>query len=213
MITLWGRASSSNVQMVHWALLEFGVPFDRIDAGEGFGGLDSPEFLAMNPHGKIPVLQDGALTLFESCAILRYLAGAYGPQDAWPIDPAQRAVVDQWAEWAKQGPSNRFTGPIFWRVVRTPAARRDPAAIAGAIQRFETELRIAEDRLTEHAWLCGDRMTIGDMILGHVLFRYYDIDISRQDFPAVRAFYENLTSRSAYQQAVMLPYDELRDTI
>ena len=213
MLELFGRASSSNVQMVRWALIEYGVPFTRHDLGENFGGLDTPEFLAMNPNGTIPVIKDGDLVLFESAAILRYLAERYGPKEAWPKDPITRTRIDMWAEWAKQGPSNRFTSPVFWRVVRTPIERQNPSEISRAVDRFESDLAIAESQLAKHDWLAGDHITHGDFILGHVLFRYFTIKIDRRDFPYVRAYYDRLCARPAYQKAVMLDYSELYGTI
>ena len=213
MLQLFGRASSSNVQMVHWALEEYGVPFVRHDLGENFGGLDTPEFLAMNPNGTIPVIKDDDLVLFESAAILRYLAEKYGPKLAWPEDLADRAMIDMWAEWAKQGPSNRFTFPVFWRVVRMPLAKQNPADIRRAVDRFESDLPIAEAQLTKHAFLAGDVMTHGDFILGHILFRYFTIDIERRDFPNLRAYYDRLTDMPSYQKTVMIDFSELRDTV
>lgn len=213
MVTVWGRATSSNVQAVMWSAAELGLEIDRRDVGEDFGGLDSAEFLAMNPNGLIPVVQDGAVTLFESAAIIRHLGRTYGDDGFWPRDTTALAKVDQWAEWAKQMVANRFTGPIFWRAVRTPAERRDPEAIAQAVSRFETSLAVAEERLQNHAWLAGDHMTPGDIHLGHVLFRYFDIDITRAEFPALRSYYDRLTRRPAYQETVMLSYESLRDTI
>lgn len=211
-IVIYGRASSSNVQAVMWGAAEMGVPVTRIDCGEGFGGLDTPEFLAANPVGRIPALRDGLVTVFESAAILRYLAAKTG-EAWWPADPANRAQLDQWAEWAKQDPATLFTGPIFWRVVRTPAPRRDPQAIRDNVDRFEAALSHAEAQLTRHDWLAGDHISLGDLHLGHVLYRYFDIDIVRRDFPALRAYYDRLTRRAPYRTHVMLNYDALRDTI
>ena len=74
MLTIWGRTTSFNVQKVMWALAELGVPHKRIDAGWKFGGLDTPEFKAMSPHGLVPVIKDGDLVMWESNAIVRYLA-------------------------------------------------------------------------------------------------------------------------------------------
>ncbi|MEM0977466.1 MAG: glutathione S-transferase family protein [Pseudomonadota bacterium] len=213
MIELFGRASSSNVQMVHWALSEYSVPFNRHDVGENFGGLDTPEFLSMNPNGTIPVIKDGDMVLFESAAILRYLAENYGPSEAWPNDIAARARIDMWAEWAKQGPSNRFTFPVFWRVVRTPIERQNQSEICRAVDRFESDLPVADAQLAKNDWLAGDRMTHGDFILGHVLFRYFTIKIDRRDFPYVRAYYDRLCRRPAYQKTVMLDYSELYGTV
>lgn len=213
MMKLWGRASSSNVQAVCWALLELGRAHDRVDVGEGFGGLETPAFREMNPMGKIPVLQDGDVTLFESAAILRYLARVYGGATFWPEGLKERSRVDMWAEWAKWEVANAFTGPIFWRVVRTPEARRDAGAIRAALSAFEDALAVAETRLRQHDWLAGPHMTPGDIHFGHVLYRYYDMDVPRRDLPAVAAYYQKLSERPAYRTAVMLNYDALRNTI
>lgn len=213
MLTVYGRATSSNVQAVMWGIDELGLEIERIDCGEGFGGLDTPEFLAMNPNGKIPVLRDGEVTIFESAAILRYLARAYGTNGFWPADPERRARVDQWAEWAKQNVANAFTGPIFWRVVRTPVERHDIPAIDAAVSRLVESLSIAEVQLQKHDWLAGDYLTPGDLHLGHILYRYFDIDIKRPDLPALRRYYDRLCTRPAYQTHVMLSYESLRNTI
>ena len=130
MLKIWGRKTSSNVQAVMWTVGELGLAHQRYDFGHRFGGLDTPEFLAMNPNGLIPVLKDDdAEPLWESGAIVRYLASRYAKGPFWPEDLAARAQVDKWAEWAKVNVSMSFTGPIFWRVVRTPESERDPEAL------------------------------------------------------------------------------------
>ena len=101
MITVWGRATSVNVQAVMWALAELGIACERIDVGGAFGGLDTPEFRAMNPNGRIPVLRDRDVFLWESAAIVRYLGAQYGSGGFWPADPLSRAKLDKWAEWMK----------------------------------------------------------------------------------------------------------------
>ena len=94
-LIIWGRKSSSNVQSVLWCLEELSVPYERIDAGFSYGVVDTPEFLAMNPSGKVPVIMDGgAMPIFESGAILRYLAAQYGSAPFWPEDALARAAVD-----------------------------------------------------------------------------------------------------------------------
>lgn len=211
-LTVYGRASSSNVQALMWGAAEMGVEVDRLDYGENFARLDTPEFLALNPHGRIPVLQlpDGR-ALFETGAILRFLAGKRGGA-FWPAEPVARAQVDMWAEWAKRSVAEAFTGPIFWRVVRTPAARRDASAIRAAVATLEHELATAEPRLAE-GFLCGDELTLADIQFGHVLYRYFDIDIDRRDLPNLRGYCDRLATRPAFRDHVMLTYDELRDTV
>lgn len=213
MVTVYGRASSSNVQSVMWCLAELNVPVARIDVGEGFGGTDKPEFLSMNPNGMIPVLRDGSVTVFESAAIIRYLSRTYAPASFWPKEAIALTRVDQWAEWAKQNVANKFTGPVFWRVVRTPEAKRDKVAISAACQRLAASLRVAEAELATRPWLAGDAISPGDIHMGHVLYRYFDIEIDRPDLPHLRAYYDRLARRETYQKTVMINYDMLRDTI
>lgn len=211
MITVWGRANSSNVQSVMWAIAELGLDHMRHDIGHSYGGNDTPEFLAMNPNGTVPVIQDGTNPpLWESGAILRYLADTYGSAPFWPTDSHARADVDRWAEWAKITISMNFTVPIFWRVVRTPPDQRDPRAIAQAVAALETRLSIADTRLAEHAYLVGPDFTLADIQFGHILYRYFDIQIERAPLPALRAYYDRLTQRPAYAAHVMLSYDALR---
>jgi glutathione S-transferase len=211
MLTIWGRRTSSNVQALMWCVGELGLDYQRHDAGHRFGGTDTPEFLAMNPNGTVPVLRDGAgEPIWETGAILRYLGARHGTDAFWPAHPAARAVVDQWAEWAKINVALAFTAPIFWRVVRTAASARDPAAIAAGIAKLDPFLDIAESTLGKTAFLAGQDFTLADIQLGHVLYRYFDIPIDRKPRPALRAYYEALTTRPAYRAHVMISYEELR---
>ena len=82
MLTIHGRATSLNVQAVMCTIAELGLAHERRDVGLNFGGTDTPEYLAMNPNGLVPVLRDEHVTLFESAAIVRYLAARHGP--TWP---------------------------------------------------------------------------------------------------------------------------------
>ena len=211
MLKIWGRKTSSNVQAVMWGVGELGLAYQRFDLGHRFGGLDTPDFLAMNPNGAIPVLVDGDdPPIWESAAILRYLAARYGAAPFWPEDPAARAQVDKWAEWAKVNVSDAFTAPIFWRVVRTAPQDRNPAAIARGIANLARVFDIAEAQLARHAHLAGEAFTLADVAFGHVLYRYYDIEIDRPDHPAIARYYKALTERPAFREHVMVSYEELR---
>lgn len=214
MITVWGRASSSNVQAVMWALAELRVPCVRVDVGHKYGGNDTPAFLAMNPNGTVPVLQDGAQTpIWETGAILRYLAERYADDLFWPKDAAARAAIDQWAEWAKINVALKFTAPVFWRVVRTAPSRQDPQAIAEALTVLNGYLKIAEEQLARQSFLAAAHLTLADIQFGHLLYRYFDIAIARPSFPHIARYYERLTDRAAYQAHVMVSYDALRITV
>ncbi|TNC16090.1 glutathione S-transferase family protein [Methylobacterium terricola] len=211
MLTVWGRKTSSNVQALMWCIGELGLPYERHDAGHIYGGTDTPAFLAMNPNGTVPVLRDGGgEPLWETGALLRYLAGRYGAAPFWPTDSVVRARIDQWAEWSKINVTLGFTVPIFWQVVRTPPSRQDPTAIRHAVTKLDNLLSIAEAQLSRKTYLAGDEFTLADIQFGHVLYRYFDIPIDRQDRPALRRYYDMLSKRPAFREHVMVSYEELR---
>ena len=211
MIKVWGRKTSSNVQVVMWCIGELGLVYERADRGHRHGGLDTPEFLAMNPNGTIPVIRDGdGEPLWESAAVLRYLASRYGRAPFWPDDPALRAQIDKWAEWAKINVALNFSGPIFWQVIRTPAEKRDAGALRGALAVLDRYLDIGGNRLAGAPYLGGDDFTLADVQFGHLLYRYFTLEIERPERKGLSAYYDRLVARPAYREHVMVPYDELR---
>jgi glutathione S-transferase len=211
MLTIWGRKTSSNVQALMWCIGELGLPYRRHDVGHRYGGTDTQEFYALNPNRTVPVLQDESNPpLWETGCILRYLGSRYADERFWPSDLLTRTEVDRWAEWSKINIALGFTAPVFWRVVRTPKRDRDPAAIRVALNALEQKLAIAEERLQNQPFLADDALTLADIQFGHVLFRYFDIDIERKHLPMLAAYYGRLTKRPAYREHVIVPYDELR---
>ena len=211
MLTVWGRKSSSNVQALMWCIGELDLAYERIDAGFRYGVNDTAEFLAMNPNGTVPVLrEDDGEPLWETGAIIRYLAAQHGGEAFWPKDARSRAQIDKWTEWAKLNVAMNFTGPVFWRVVRTAPALQDQQAIAAALTALGAKLDIAEKQLERHRFLAGDDLTLADIQFGHVLYRYFDIDIPRPSLPRLERYYGNLTERPAFQEHVMVSYEELR---
>jgi glutathione S-transferase len=211
MLRIWGRRTSSNVQAVMWSVGEMGLAFERYDVGHRFGGVDTPEFLAMNPNGTIPVLRDGeGEPIWESAAILRYLANRYGRRPYWPDDLAARTQIDKWAEWAKINVAINFAGPIFWRVVRTAPSKRDAIATKQAMGILDHYLDIAERQLEQADFLCGNDFTLADVQFGHLLYRYFTIEIERRARANLSAYYERLAARPAYREHVMVSYDDLR---
>lgn len=210
-IRVWGRRSSSNVQATLWCLGDLGLDYERTDAGFIYGVVDTDAYAALNPNRTVPTLIDGdGPPLFESGAILRYLAGQYGDELFWPRDPVVRAQVDKWAEWSKLNIALKFTAPIFWKVVRTAPSKRDDNAIRGNIETLTHFLKIAEDQLSHHPYLAGDAFTLADIQFGHCLFRYFDIDIERATLPNLQAYYDNLANRAVFKDHVMIDYEELR---
>lgn len=211
MLVIWGRKTSSNIQVLMWCVGELDLHVVRHDVGHRYGGTDTAAFYALNPNRTVPVLQDGDNPpLWETGAILRYLANRYATGAFWPEALFARTEVDRWAEWAKLNIALGFTTPVFWRVVRTPEAERDLCAIATAVTAFEQKLDIAEQQLARHPFLAGDAFSLADIQFGHVLYRYYDIAINRKPLPHLRAYYARLMQRPAFQKHVMVSYDKLR---
>lgn len=211
MLTVWGRKTSSNVQALMWCIGELQLPYIRHDVGHKYQGTDTDFFYSLNPNRTVPVLQDGsAPPLWETGAILRYLANRYASDTFWPGDPQEKANVDRWAEWAKINVAMTFTAPVFWRVVRTPESERDETAIRQAMLTLEKNLSIAGEQLSKHNFLAGDEFSLADIQFGHVLFRYYDIDVVRQPLRHLHSYYQRLASRPAFQEHVIVSYEDLR---
>jgi len=209
MITIHGRTTSSNVQLVMWAIGELGLEHRRLDVGGSFGGTDTPEYRAMNPNGLIPVLQDGALAMFESAAILRYLAARYGEESFWPKDPVKRASLDQWAEWGKVTFAPAVLR-IFIQLMRTREADRKLAVIAEAAGEVGRLAKILDERIGEGPYLGGATFTFADIPAGSLLYRYMTLPFEKAETPNLTAYYKRLTERPAYAEHVMVSYESLR---
>ncbi|MBO0735604.1 MAG: glutathione S-transferase [Alphaproteobacteria bacterium] len=210
MLKIWGRRNSFNVQKVLWLLGELGLSYKHIPAGGSFGRLDESAFRALNPHGRVPVLQDDSVAIWESHTILRYLAARYGRGSLWLEDPAARAHVECWMDWSQTALQPDFLDGVFWRYYRTPEAQRDWPAITKSLARCAEHLQLLDRILAKRTFLTGDRLSLADIPVGTSLYRYFELDIERPDFPDVRAWYKRLQQRPAYRKYVMIPFEELR---
>jgi len=211
MITVWGRATSSNVQMVMWALAELGLTAERLDVGGSFGGNKTPDYLAMNPNGLVPCFQDGdGPVLWESAVIVRYLGASYGKEQFWPASPAKRAAQEKWAEWIKTTFGPAFLGGVFGPSIFTKPADRNPEAITAAAERLKPLAAIFDTRMAESEYVGGSDVSYADMITGTLLYRYFTLDFDRAETPHLRAYYDRLTRRPAYAQHAMISYESLR---
>jgi len=207
-ITLWGRLNSGNVQKAVWALEELELPYEHIPLGGSFGGADAADYLALNPNGLVPTLRDGDLVVWESHAIVRYLAAQYGSGLIFPLDPAVRAVVDQWTDWTATTFQPAWIS-VFWQKVRTPVAQQDAAAIARAVAATNRCFEIMEARLRAARYLGGDTLSYADIVAGVSLYRWFTMDIPRPDLPAVAAWHARLDERPAFRKAVNVDYADL----
>ncbi len=212
-ITLYGRKTSVNVQKAVWVLEELRVPYAQVELGLNFGGVDTPEYLAMNPNGLVPTLKDGELVLWESHAIVRYLAATYGAGNLWPESPKaprRRRPMDRLDGHALPA---GVGGAVFAAVVRTKPEARDKKAIAAALKGVAPCFAILEAQLRKTPYLAGERLTYGDIAAGALLYRWYTMDIERPPLNGVDAWYERLQARPAYAKAVCVDYDILKNTI
>lgn len=204
MLRLWGRATSSNVQKVMWLCSELSLPCERIDAGGPFGRTQEPAYLALNPNGLVPTIEDDDFVLWESNTILRYLANRHAARDWYPTDARGRAQVEKWMDW-----SATTFGPAlfdaFWQLVRTPESRRDATVIGESVRKTGIVLRIADAQLAGRAFLCGDSPTLADICVGINVYRWFELPIERPELSALRAWYDRLGQRQPYRDVVMIP--------
>ena len=210
MLQVWGRRSSFNVQKVMWLIGELGLPHQHIPAGGAFGLKDTPDFLAMNPHGRVPVIKDSDGTVvWESHSILRYLAARHGGPDFWSDDPARRAQIDCWMDWSQTTLQPAFLTGVFWGFYRTPEAQRDMNAVEKNVRQCAHYFQLLDRILSKQNFLAGSRLTLADIPAGTNLYRYFNLDIARPAVPHVQAWYQRLQQSAAFQQHVMVGFDEL----
>ncbi len=202
MLEIWGRPYSSNVIPVIWTANELQLPYQLKLAGGSFGKLDTDDYLHINPNRMIPAIRDGDFSLWESHTIVRYLCSKYSMGDLYPENFEQRAVADQWMEWSG---TRAFTPVIqlFFATVRTEPHNRDLDNINKYRKEAEQVFTILENHLSTRKWVAGDSFTMGDIPLGAVAYRYFNIEIERPALPNIESWYARLCERPAYQKHVM----------
>ena len=208
MLKVYGRGTSDNVQKVLWMVAETGQPFEHIPLGGDFGGLDDPEYLALNPHGRIPTLDDDGVVVWESNAIIRYLSAAYCRGTCWPEDPVDRALADQWMSWAQTTLYGHFNR-LFWLTVRTPDKDQNPDKIQSTHERLIGCYRLLDAQLSKHAYVAAEHMSMADIPTGSTLYRYFNMPIQRPGLPNLERWYELLCERDAYRKWVMVSFEDL----
>ena len=202
MLEVWGRPYSSNVIPVLWTVGELGLDYRLMLAGGSFGKLDTEDYARINPNRMIPAIRDGDVTLWESHAIVRYLCHRYDPGGLCPEDPKRRALADQWMDWS----ASRAFPPViqlFFATVRTEPAERDPARIARCAADAAEALRLLDAHLADRAYVAGDAFTMGDIPLGCVTYRYFNVEAERPSLPNLESWYARLGERPAYRKHVM----------
>ncbi len=203
MLKVYGRPNSVNVQKVMWMVGELGLDHERMDVGGVFGQNDQDWFLALNPMGRVPVIDDDGYVLWESHAIIRYLARRHDSV-LYPGDAKARGDVDKWLDWHIGFQQPAIFG-AFWGLIRTAEADRDMAAIQASAAESAKLYGIVDGHLQGRNFMAGDQLSLADIPIGAMTYRWYGLEVEHPDYPALRAWYDRLTQRRAFQEHVMLP--------
>jgi len=203
-VKIWGRINSTNVRKVLWCAEEIGLSYEHINAGGAFGLVSDADYLAMNPNGLIPCLKDSDLVLWESNAIVRYLARQYGQQFFAADDVAAWAHADKWMDWASLSFANPFRD-LFWNLVRCPPEQRSEREMRRGEEQCASLMAIADNALAISPYLSGENIGIGDLPLGCIAYAWFSLPIERPALANLNDWYARLRERPAYRKAVMTP--------
>ncbi|HLH95209.1 MAG TPA: glutathione S-transferase family protein [Xanthobacteraceae bacterium] len=204
MIRIWGRSTSLNVQKVLWLCVELGVKFERIDWAGPFGGNDDPAYLAKNPNGRVPTIEDGDKIVWESNSILRYLCAAYGGARLHPPEPYRRSEVERWMDWQLASLNPSMTTMLLG-YYRTPTEKRDAAALEAARKEAIRWWSIVERFMAGRRYLAGDELTLADIGNGILVHRWHNYPIERPELPNLKAWYERLCEREGFRAHILGP--------
>jgi glutathione S-transferase len=202
MIKIWGRNTSSNVQKVMWAIGEMKLPHQRIDVGGAFGKNNEAPYLAMNPNGLVPTLEEeDGFTLWESNTIVRYLAAKHADRTLEPADLKTRALAQKWMDWQLSVMGPAIT-PVFWGLIRTPPEKRDHAAIDAGKEKTNVAAKMLDDQLGKTKYLAGDAFSYGDIPVGIMIYRYVQLMPERPSMPHLDRWYAAISAREAFKAQV-----------
>jgi glutathione S-transferase len=202
MLKIWGRNTSSNVQKAMFAIGELNLAHERIDVGGAFGKNKEPVYLAMNPNGLVPTLEeDDGFLLWESNSIIRYLAAKHGAGTLEPADPHARATANKWMDWQLSVLGPALT-PVFWGLVRTPAEQRDHTAIADGKVKTTAAVKILDEQFAKTPYAAGDMFSMGDIPIAIMSYRYRELVPERPAFPNFERWYAAIAARQAFRDHV-----------
>ena len=202
MLRILGRDNSSNVQKVTWLCGELSIPNEREDFGGAFANTQDDYYLALNPNARVPTVIEDDLVLWESNAIVRYLCKKYADGDMAPGSPRAYADADRWMDWQQTTILAPMT-VIFWGLVRTPDAERDPVAIETARKTMIPVWTILNAHLTGRDYIMGDRLTMADIPSAIYCYRWLTLIENRPAMPALEAWYARIAARPAFKRHVL----------
>ena len=204
MLKIWGRANSSNLKKVTWLCEEIGLPYNRIDAGMSFGVVNTPEYRKLNPNGLVPTIDDEGFILWESNAIVRYLAAKHAAGTLWPTDLKVRADADRWMDWCTSTLWPAFR-PVFLNLVRTPADKRNQKEIDEGARKTGEMLARLDSCLAGRKFVAGEQLTMGDIAFGPIVYLVQNVPFERPKLANYDAWYARISERPAFRKIVALP--------
>ncbi len=187
-LKILGRTTSINVRKVQWTADLIGIDYEQEVWGLPHRDPRVPEFLALNPNGSVPVIIDDGFVLWESGAIMRYLAETRG-SDLLPTAPRERALVDQWLTWQATELNPTWVYAVFALLRRNPAFA-DEGRIADSIAKWSAAMGILETHLAKQgAFIANGRLSLADIALVLSAHRWFSTPFDRPALPAVLAHY------------------------
>ena len=194
MLKIWGRKNSSNVRKALWCAEELGLAYEALDAGGAFGVVDTPQYRALNPNGRIPMIEDDGFVLWESNAIVRYLCARHSAGKLYPEELPARFVAEQWMDW-QQTTLNPAGRDAFIQWIRTPAAQRNGALIAASVAATEPLLDLLDQHLARSPFMAGEHFTMADIPIGCEMHRWWGLPQERPARPALERWYRTVSTR------------------
>jgi glutathione S-transferase len=197
-LTIHG-AFNTRTSRVIWMALELGLDFEHNNFHYCTGGTQTPEFLAINPNGTLPAIQDGDLCLFESIAINLYLANKHGGELA-PKDAAELGLAMQWSFWAVTEVETAALDALKHRLL-LPEDERDEVAVAAAAEKLAKPLAVLDGALADREYLVGDRFTVADLNTAAVAgwAKFARLDLSA--WPNLTAWLDRCLGRPLFKKA------------
>lgn len=190
-----GRVTSINVRKVLWALDELGLGYEREDWGLPLRDPKVPEFLALNPNGQVPVLVENQFVMWESNAILIYLAEREGR--LLPRQLELRGLALQWLIW-QATELNAPWGYAVHALIRKTPGYADADKVATSIAGWTAKMEILEAQLARgQAFVAGDEFTIADIAIALSVHRWMSLPAEKKEFAAVADYYERMMAREA----------------
>jgi glutathione S-transferase len=200
MVRIYGYGASINVRKVLWACDELGVAAVREDWGGTGRSTSEPSFRAINPLGLVPVIDDNGVVVWESNAIIRYLAASRHRTDLLPAEPAARARVEMWMDWQGSDFNNSWRYAFQALMCKNPQYT-DPAAIEESVRTCTKMVSVIDGILArEGPYIAGRTFTVADIAIGLSIHRWRTIAGPDSELPHVHSYYQTLYARPAFRQ-------------